>query len=268
MPERIAERWFERRKIDDDITLLTEPYADPLVRCNIWHVRGRERDLLVDSGLGLVSLKAAARDLFEKPVLAFATHSHMDHVGSLGEFETRIIHRLEAHILPRPESWIALHADGFPESVRRQLAEIGYPISGALITALPYAGFDARRYRTPACEATRLVEEGDVVELGDRVFEVLHLPGHSPGSAALWEHGSGILFAGDALYDGPLLDEIPGADVASYIRTTERLRALPVRVVHAGHEPSFGRERLIELVDGYLERRAPQRLRALRRAPA
>jgi len=36
-----------------------------------------------------------------------------------------------------------------------------------------------------------------------------------------------------------------------------RLRELPVRVVHAGHDDSFGRERLIELVDRYLARRDP-----------
>ncbi len=40
---RIADRWFDRRRIDDDITLLWEPHVDPLLRCNIWHVRGRDR---------------------------------------------------------------------------------------------------------------------------------------------------------------------------------------------------------------------------------
>jgi glyoxylase-like metal-dependent hydrolase (beta-lactamase superfamily II) len=71
----------------------------------------------------------------------------------------------------------------------------------------------------------------------------------------LWEAATGTLFSGDAIYDGPLLDEIAGADLAAYLRTMERLRALPVTVVHAGHDPSFGRERLIELADAYLRRR-------------
>jgi hypothetical protein len=39
-----------------------------------------------------------------------------------------------------------------------------------------------------------------------------------------------------------------------------RLRELPVRIVHAGHDPSFGRGRLIALVDAYLARRDPERL--------
>jgi hypothetical protein len=68
MSLRIAERWFETRRIDDAITLLWEPHVIPLMRCNIWHVRGRDRDLLVDTGMGIASLREAARHLLEKPV--------------------------------------------------------------------------------------------------------------------------------------------------------------------------------------------------------
>ena len=101
-------------------------------------------------------------------------------------------------------------------------------------------------------EISRLIGEGDRVDTGDRNFEVLHLPGHSPGSIALWEQSSGTLFSGDAIYDGPLLDQIPGSDITVYLETMRRLRNLPVSVVHAGHDPSFGRERLIEIADIYL----------------
>ena len=44
MTLRIGERWFDFARIDDDITLIWEPHVDPFIRCNIWHVRGRERD--------------------------------------------------------------------------------------------------------------------------------------------------------------------------------------------------------------------------------
>ncbi len=64
---------------------------------------------------------------------------------------------------------------------------------------------------------TRLLDDGDVVDCGDRSFEVLHLPGHSPGSIGLWEAASGILFSGDAVYDGPLLDELDGSDIDDYV---------------------------------------------------
>jgi hypothetical protein len=53
-----------------------------------------------------------------------------------------------------------------------------------------------------------------------------------------------------------LLDEIDGADIPTYVRTMKRLRALRVEVVHAGHDPSFGRARLVELCDAYLAKRS------------
>jgi len=53
----IADRWFEISRISDDITLLWEPHVTPLMRCNIWHVRGRDRDLMIDTGMGIVSLR-------------------------------------------------------------------------------------------------------------------------------------------------------------------------------------------------------------------
>jgi glyoxylase-like metal-dependent hydrolase (beta-lactamase superfamily II) len=257
MPVQIAERWFEIRRIDDDITLLWEPHVVPLLRCNIWHVRGRDRDLLVDTGMGICSLREAARDLFDKPLIAAATHTHTDHVGGHHEFDDCLVHRLEADRLVNPRGRSALHTRNSSAEDLQKLRDAGYEVGEELITALPHAGYDLDSFRVRPATPSRIVEEGDVVDLGDRRFEILHLPGHSPGGIGLWEAASGMLFSGDAIYDGPLLDDIPGADVDAYIATMERLKRLPVQVVHAGHDPSFGRERLIELADGYLGRRRP-----------
>jgi glyoxylase-like metal-dependent hydrolase (beta-lactamase superfamily II) len=67
---------------------------------------------------------------------------------------------------------------------------------------------------------------------------------------------TGTLFSGDAVYDGPLLDELPDSDITAYCATMERLLTLPVTVVHGGHDPSFGRDRLHELARDYLHRRS------------
>ena len=83
----VAEQWFRRETFPDGITLLSEPHVDPFARCNIWHVRGRDRDLIIDTGLGLSSLREAAADLLGRPVTAVLTHSHFDHVGGAHEFE-------------------------------------------------------------------------------------------------------------------------------------------------------------------------------------
>lgn len=71
----------------------------------------------------------------------------------------------------------------------------GYDIREGLLTAVPRVGFDLDGTpRTPA-PPTRVLSEGDVIDLGDRAFEVLHLPGHSPGSIGLWDESSGVLFS-------------------------------------------------------------------------
>lgn len=258
MSLRIAERWFETRRIDDTITLLWEPHVIPLMRCNIWHVRGRDRDLLIDTGMGIASLREAARDLLEKPVTAVATHTHADHMGGHFEFEDCLVHRDEADRLSSPKGRGTLRASEFPPAELAMLRDAGYEIEDTVITALPHAGYDLGSYRIRPANPTRLVAEGSIVDTGDRHFEVLHLPGHSPGSIGLWEKATGILFSGDAIYDGPLLDQLYHSDIAAYVKTMRRLRELPVRVVHAGHDPSFGRARLVELVDAYLARRDPE----------
>ena len=65
-----------------------------------------------------------------------------------------------------------------------------------------------------------------------------------------------MLFSGDVVYDGALLDDLPGANVPDYVRTMRRLRELPVVTVHAGHDDSFGRARLVEIADDYVTSRA------------
>jgi glyoxylase-like metal-dependent hydrolase (beta-lactamase superfamily II) len=253
---KIASRWFERRVVGEDLTLLWEPHAHPLLRCNVWHVRGRDRDLLVDTGLGVASLRDEISDLLDKPLVATATHIHYDHVGSLHEFETRVMHCSEAPRMADYREFCPLATSQIPPEFLEYLAALEMPVeSDALIDALPRADFDVEGFRTPSATPNREVEEGDRIDLGDRDFEVLHLPGHSPGSIGLWESATGVLFSGDAIYDGPLLDDLPDSDIAIYCKTMERLRELPVSVVHGGHEPSFGRERMVEIADAYLASR-------------
>ena len=106
---------------------------------------------------------------------------------------------------------------------------------------------------TPA-PATRLIDEGD------RTFEVTHTPGYSPGSIMLWEASTGILFSGDTVYDGPLVNDAFHSDVDAYIASMKRILELPVRVVHGGHFPSFGGTRYHALIKACLEARGNERI--------
>lgn len=149
-------------------------------------------------------------------------------------------------------SWLRI--SDFPDDYQAALKTEEY--SDYLVKALPEAGYDIASYAVTSTGVTRTLAEGDVIDLGNRALEVFHLPGHSPGSIGLWDKTSSTLFSGDVLYDGELLDELPGSDIPDYVQTMKRLRELPVKIVHGGHESSFGRERMIELIDAYLNWRA------------
>jgi len=230
-------RWYETKRLDDGVTLILESHVKPFYRCNIWHVRGRDRDLLFDTGMGAVSLRANVAFAAERPLLAVASHAHYDHVGGHHEFAERAVHRAEADILTHPTRANTV-ADAW--------------VRAAMFAELPSPGYDPDGYEVRPAPPTMLLDEGAAIDLGDRRFEVIHLPGHSPGSIALWEAATGILFSGDVVYDGELIDTAWHAEVDRYVASMERLRGIPARVVHAGHYASFGRERLTVLIDDYL----------------
>ena len=194
-------------------------------------MRGRDRDLLVDSGWGVVSLREQVPLVTEKPLVAVASHTHFDHMAGHHEFAERWVHRAEAGPLAAPTR-------------RNTLVEV--------FDALPPEPYSSATYCPKGAVATRLLEDCDVVDLGDRVLEVVHTPGHSPGGIALFERASGVLFSGDIVYDGPLIEDCPGADAAAYLRSMRRLLELPVRVMHGGHFPSCSGERLRELIRAWL----------------
>jgi glyoxylase-like metal-dependent hydrolase (beta-lactamase superfamily II) len=249
---RVADAWFEHETVDDGVVRITEPHVDPFLRANLYLVRGRDRDLLVDAGLGIASLREGLAELFERPVVAVATHRHFDHVGGLHEFEEVVVHRDDADAVATAEGFASLRIEDYPPE---ELS--GYEPPESLLTAIPRADYDPGAYRVRPVAPTRVVDEGDEIDLGDRRLTVLHLPGHTPGELGLWEEETGTLFSGDCVYEsGVLLDELPESNVGDYVRSMRRLRDVPVRVVHGGHDDAFGRERLLELIDAYVAARA------------
>lgn len=232
-----AQDWYETYKISDDITLILETQHQVGWRCNIWHIRGRERDLVIDTGLGLQSLSAEVAKISDKHVIGLCTHSHYDHSGGLCHFENRQAHTSEADIYAAP--------------TRHNIVADKFFIDSMLFKP-PYPGFEAESWCIEPAPLTHELNEGDMIDLGDRVFRVLHVPGHSPGSIALWEEETGILFSGDTLYDGELIDTLYHSVEDQLIESLQRLRTFPVQVVHGGHYDSFDKDRMNIIIDEYL----------------
>ncbi len=239
----VCESWFSTQRIRDDLYLITEPHYYWYNRANLWLIKGQNQDLLIDTGLGVSSLRQYIASLIDKPLLAIASHIHFDHAGGIHEFDLRAIHAAEAEALKMGDDYEALcspeqgwvHADHFD--------------------LLPYVGFTVEQYTLHAAEPTQILQEGDVLDLGNRALEVLHLPGHSPGCIALYDPMLKELFSGDVIYDGELLDELHCSHIPTYIATYERLQKLSVDAVYPGHYSIFGRERYYQIMQEYLERR-------------
>ena len=145
------------------------------------------------------------------------THGHFDHIGA----NRRIVEATGAELL-----------------IHRQDA----PLLGQADRHAAMFGLQA----TPSPEPDRLLEHGDRVRVGELDFEVLHIPGHSPGGIALYGHGH--LFAGDILFAGSIgRTDLPGGDHQALITGIRKhLMGLPEEtVVHTGHGPdtTIGREK-------------------------
>ena len=50
-PLPVADRWYSAQRITESLTVITEPHVHPFLQANVWHLRGRDRDLVVDTGL-------------------------------------------------------------------------------------------------------------------------------------------------------------------------------------------------------------------------
>jgi len=229
--------WYEIENVSHGVSLIREKYVADWLRCNIWHVRGKNFDLLIDTGMGLRPLKKEIATLSQNPIKLISTHCHFDHIGGAHEFDCRLGHKSEEHIHADPNEH---NTGGWNAFVRAETFH-----------RLPDDSFVVENYSVKSAPLTGYLDEGDVLDLGNRVFQIMHLPGHSPGSIALYEKDSGCLFSGDVVYDGDLFDTVYHSDPELYRESLARLRELPIKLIHGGHDESFGREKLLSIIDRY-----------------
>jgi glyoxylase-like metal-dependent hydrolase (beta-lactamase superfamily II) len=258
-PLPIVPDWFAVTWVTGATACLTEPHVDGLLRANLWYLRGRERDLLVDTGNGIAPLAPVIERLARgnrRPVVAVATHAHIDHIGGFHEFEHRLLHPRERAAAAMIGDEPPLATESWSRLLREDLEAGGFVLAPVLVDAVPDAGFDPMAFRITTAAPTQLVQGGDLIDLGGRRLHVIDLPGHTPGGIGLFDETEGALLSGDAVYDGGLIDSLPESDVETYLRTMERLRTLEVDAVYPGHGDPFGQAHLRVLAEAYLHERA------------
>lgn len=186
---------------------------------NCWLVGDDEGGPLVVIDPAGDAEKVAARIAERDVGCVVLTHGHFDHLGAADEIRDLtgaplLVHEADAAAIVSPEG------------------------SGGTLF-----GFD---HRTAAPDRT--LADGDRIDFGELTLEVVHTPGHTPGSICLL--GEGHLFSGDTLFSGSVgRTDFPGGDARALRRSIgERLTPLPDEtVVHPGHGPdtTIARERRV-----------------------
>jgi len=167
---------------------------------------GRSADaLVVDPGMGAADAlvgRIAANGL--RLHLIADSHGHIDHIFD------------NAPLMRASGAPLAIH----PDDAHRLDGRNNY-------------GFEIER-----SVATIDLREGEQLQIGDLVFDVLHTPGHTEGSVCLYEEREALLLSGDVLFAGSYgRTDLPGGDDAAMVTSLARLaRDLPTAVrVLPGH---------------------------------
>lgn len=208
--------WFTIDKIDVHTYGISEYRHWEETHCYL--LNGKERSLLIDTGLGICNISEVIEKLTDKPVTAVATHIHWDHIGGHRYYPDFYAHEAEL-------TW--LNGD-FPqplEAIQKYVTDR---------CDLP-DGYDVNTYEFFQGVPTRVLHGGECIDLGERSIDVLHTPGHAPGHMCFWEKEKGYLYTGDLVYKGTLTAWFPSTDPQAYLQSLEKIAKLPVKQVFPGH---------------------------------
>lgn len=171
------EGWFGVVKIADGIWRIDDHGRD-----NMYLVEGDEKALLIDTGTGVADLKGLVNSITPLPVVVVNTHAHPDHCGGNHQFKAAYIHPADFGSVGIFDNK-ASHAD----AIQQALTEAP-DLSGCILKdSDTFKGADL----TP-------VKDGHLFDLGNRMLEVIEVPGHTPGSICLLDSKTKLLFVGDS----------------------------------------------------------------------
>jgi len=193
-------------------------HVGPLqTNCYIVGCEDTKEGAIIDPGGDAKAILAEVERLGLKIEYVINTHGHFD------------------HILDNKE---VVKATGAPLAIHSADAPMLTKGGGALF-------FGIMGKSSPPADT--ILDEGQVLTLGNIELQVLHTPGHSPGSICLYSEEEGVLFDGDVLFNmGMGRYDLPGGDYRILMESIKRLLTLPDdTTVYPGHGPAttIGRER-------------------------
>lgn len=226
---------MEGRKMESRsaVTMISSPFLEDVAE--IYLIRS-EKNVLIDTGTGesprkdiapaLESLGLSLADIH----LILNTHGHPDHTGGNADIKEESGAQILIH------SQDAVFIEDHESSFWKFIAPVTRVVRGEEFIE------DEKRFflnmAGPDLSVDQRVQDDDVVRIGNDVeLQVIHIPGHTPGSVGFYWEKEGMLFTGDSL---PGLHTENGGlpiiyDFSTYERSLERLQDLPVKVMLQAH---------------------------------
>jgi len=146
--------------------LMVGPLAS---NCYIVGSETTKEGMVIDPSAETEKILSSVNRLGLTITLIVATHCHVDHVGAISEVKEATGAQFAIHEAARPQ-----------ETIQR------------------YAYLMGPSFKLPP-KPDRLLHDGDIIEVGDLRFTVVHTPGHSPDGISLVGHG--VVFTGDTLFN-------------------------------------------------------------------
>jgi glyoxylase-like metal-dependent hydrolase (beta-lactamase superfamily II) len=216
----IAEKWSQFEKLDLDSEWFTGyrlpadvyaffemPYEQDAC-CFL--ILGKEKALLWDTGTGIDRLRPLVEKITDLPVTVLNSHDHFDHIGGNAEFDELWCYDIDT---------VITHLTGGP--TEEELAELKFEMQ-LLSTVMDLSRITVPDH-IPGKVPTGTVKDGQLINLGGRILEVLYTPGHASYSIMLLDAENKLLFTGDMYYPGPLLAINEDSSFPDYVASMRKV---------------------------------------------
>ena len=230
------DKWFEVYRLTDTVYAIYEDGQFEEVISYL--VLGREKAALIDTGSGIGDIKKLVTDLTDLPVMVVNTHTHGDHIGGDHQFS-------EVVALDTPFSR--------ERSEKGQSkGEMGHYLEGDMVWKPVPDYFNAETWRIHPFKVTKWLKDGDKIDLGGRVFQVIHTPGHSPDSVCLLDRKNKLFWTGDSFYPAPIYIYSPTTNLDQFTESFAKMAALMPHyewVMPSHNEPKIEKHLIKECYD-------------------
>jgi glyoxylase-like metal-dependent hydrolase (beta-lactamase superfamily II) len=225
-----SDEWFHVYKTHNNVYSIVEPYQ---YQESISHlIIGENKALLFDTGIGLIPIRPIIKKITNLPIIVLNSHTHFDHVG--GNWEFSDVRAIET-------SYTKANMNGFENK------RIGQDFTDDSFCKEPPKNIDLHNIYTKEWMASSYIKNKDIIDLGNRKIEILHVPGHTPDALALLDKQQGLLFTGDTYYDAELWLYVPETNLDNYQNSIDRLVQIESKVDYI-----FGAHRTVRVDSGVL----------------